>query len=541
MGEIFHFGAGRRKINVAAFCLVTASVGGATWIVSCVGDDPTTGGDNSSDGGGGDVTSGDGAPADGGTSDGGADSALTIAADQDPTKGNINEVLTVRRLANEGSITGYNIYWGTSASAKLTQLTTLPKTGGDLTYTAVGAIPATATKFLVFGANTDGTESQVAAAAIRDNFPIYIDITQSTDAGAASVFAIGVDQVNAKFDVVAYRQPPVIVRCDLSDTTGATCILVPMPAETIQSPDPANQALVDTTNNRLIFVVSDTRPSTRTHDLFAYGCGLSDTTGASCTFDNLSLVDASTVQAPAAFIDSANHLVVGSQFRAANGTDVIDVARCNLGSTVTGCIHNQGPLGGEPSVAFDSTGPNYDVAMENNTDNVTMLGFDPTNLDFDNSYDAGAGQPEEGETNPSLAIDTINNKALIVVANSANGDTLGLVRCNLNETTGSTCKYIDISAGQPAGCADRPHAVVDVEDKKLFVVTTNDANDSKLGLFRCELDGTGCGYIDFSVGQGVNSGSGASVAYDSVGNRLLVVTNNGANGDKPGVFVIGLW
>ncbi len=132
-------------------------------------------------------------------------------------------------------------------------------------------------------------------------------------------------------------------------------------------------------------------------------------------------------------------------------------------------------------------------------------------------------------------------KSLVASDDNANSDSLALFRCNLGDTTGASCTYKDISAGQSSGCGTSPSAVVDAADKKLFVVTNNAANSNKLGLFRCDLDGSNCTYVDFSVGQGVNSGTTPIAAIDTTNNRLLVVTNNQANSDKPGVFEIGLW
>jgi hypothetical protein len=266
------------SIAIAAASLV---IGGA--LISCVGDDPGDSPGNGTDASSSDgTTTGDGSSSDGSTSgDGGpSNSTLTVAQDQDPTKGNVNETLTIARLANEGSITGYNVYWATSTSTKLTQLTNIPKTGGNVTYTAVGAIPDTATQFLVFGANTDGTESQLAAAQIRDNFPIYIDITQNFDAGVGQ-YSIAVDQTNHKLDVVYAATVPGVVRCDLNDTTGSSCVYAPMPGTAGAGPGQVAPAVIDATNGKLILVQAYSRAATGS-SLYARSCGLTDATGSTC-------------------------------------------------------------------------------------------------------------------------------------------------------------------------------------------------------------------------------------------------------------------
>jgi hypothetical protein len=82
--------------------------------------------------------------------------------------------------------------------------------------------------------------------------------------------------------------------------------------------------------------------------------------------------------------------------------------------------------------------------------------------------------------------------------------------------------------------------VIDAINAKLLVVTTNDANSGKPALFRCNLDGTGCTYTDISAGQGTGSGFGPSAVIDTINDKLLVLTANGTNADKPGLFSICL-
>jgi hypothetical protein len=49
---------------------------------------------------------------------------------------------------------------------------------------------------------------------------------------------------------------------------------------------------------------------------------------------------------------------------------------------------------------------------------------------------------------------------------------------------------------------------------KLFVATTNGSASKRPGLYRCNLDGTACSYVDISAGRGADSGYGRSLVID---------------------------
>jgi hypothetical protein len=48
-------------------------------------------------------------------------------------------------------------------------------------------------------------------------------------------------------------------------------------------------------------------------------------------------------------------------------------------------------------------------------------------------------------------------------------------------------------------------------------------------------------YVDISAGQDANGGQVVSGVVDSTNGKLLVVTTNAANSNKPSLFSIGLW
>ena len=147
--------------------------------------------------------------------------------------------------------------------------------------------------------------------------------------------------------------------------------------------------------------------------------------------------------------------------------------------------------------------------------------------------DISAGQDGGSGTYPSAVIDTINGKLLVVTQDGANANKPSLFRCNLD---GTSCGHTDISAGQGTSSGQSPSAVIDTVNSKLLVVTDDGANSDKPALFRCNLDGTSCAYVDISAGQGANSGYNPSAVIDTTNGKLLAVTQNGANSNRSALF-----
>jgi len=135
-------------------------------------------------------------------------------------------------------------------------------------------------------------------------------------------------------------------------------------------------------------------------------------------------------------------------------------------------------------------------------------------------------------------IDPVNGKLLVAIANLSNGNRPGLYRCELD---GTGCSYVNISAGQGVESGLGPSLAIDATSNKLVVATVNGANAYKPSIFQCALDGTSCTHTDISAGQGAYSGSAVpvtqtSAVIDSASHALFVTTSNGANDGKPGLF-----
>ena len=137
--------------------------------------------------------------------------------------------------------------------------------------------------------------------------------------------------------------------------------------------------------------------------------------------------------------------------------------------------------------------------------------------------DLTAGGPQ-ASFGKAVLMDATANKLLVVGAGS-------LRRCELD---GSGCTFADISCGQAVG--NMPSAVIDATNGKLLVATTVDtdpAQPGRLGLLRCNLDGTACTFADISAGQGKYCGGEPSLVIDVVNSKLLVATMNGLSPGAP--------
>jgi hypothetical protein len=297
-------------------------------------------------------------------------------------------------------------------------------------------------------------------------------------------------------------------------------------------------AVVDTVNAKLLVATWNMANSGKPG---LFRCNLD---GASCTYSDISVGQESSGLDPSAVLDVVNRklLVVTTNQANANKPGLF---RCNLdGTSCTYADISAGQRydsGFYPSAVIDYANDKLLVATWNMA-NSGKPGLFRCNLDGTSCayIDISAGQGENSGYFPSAVIDAANGKLLVTTTNGANGSKPGLFRCNLN---GTSCTHVDISAGQRENSGFYPSAVVDVFSAKLFVVTQNIANDSKPGLFRCNLDGTSCTHTDISAGQGSYSGKypSAVLKYDSMGfGKLHVATWNIANKGKPGLFECNL-
>ena len=180
-----------------------------------------------------------------------ANAAQAVAfVDQDPRQGFITGTLTVTAAGDESDITGYSVYWGSSASAKLvlTPIVELAKTGSNVSFPlpAGTPVPAGATHLLAFASNDSGDSATPAAAAAFDNYPIASDLSLGAAADSYQfVTALGLDTANSKMIFQARQKSSPfyfrILRCNFD---GTACTGTDVSNNSFRVVDPVNGKLI---------------------------------------------------------------------------------------------------------------------------------------------------------------------------------------------------------------------------------------------------------------------------------------------------------
>ncbi|MDZ4724577.1 MAG: chitobiase/beta-hexosaminidase C-terminal domain-containing protein [Leptospira sp.] len=148
----------------------------------------------------------------------------------------------------------------------------------------------------------------------------------------------------------------------------------------------------------------------------------------------------------------------------------------------------------------------------------TPMGLSATGSYVDISLNQGSSSGGE----PNAKIDYFNQKLITATRNSANGSKPSLFICDLD---GTNCTHSDISAGQANATAYDPFLVVDNVNQKLLIAGTNGGSSFNISLFRCDLDGTNCTNQNISGGTGVSYKP--TLLMDSFYNKLIMVSRSG--------------
>lgn len=101
----------------------------------------------------------------------------------------------------------------------------------------------------------------------------------------------------------------------------------------------------------------------------------------------------------------------------------------------------------------------------------------------------------------------------------------GMVRCNLDR---SGCAYVDISGGEPTQTDSQMGAVIDEVRHKLYVAADNVGGAGLPRLLVCNTDGTGC--VASNLGNtvhGAQMGCRVPVLLDSVNQKVLAILTLG--------------
>jgi hypothetical protein len=334
------------------------------------------------------------------------------------------------------------------------------------------------------GRATDATavhDTSVDEGASQDAGPLvatYVDVSAGTVANTGGVPSLAIDTVNSKVLIAAEDSVTIATKLFQCNLDGSACVDVALPATSGTDPSLA----IDGANSKLVI----------------------------------------------AFADSSNQGVPG-------------LIRCNLdGTSCSYIVVSVGPAqsGGNPSLAIDEANSKLLIATEDASNGYRPALF-RCNLDGSScTYaDISAGTGVTSGEYPSIGIDSTGGKLVVVTQDQGNAFKPALFRCNLD---GTSCAYTDISAGAGTGSGATPKVAIDTLNAKLLVATRDDSNNKKPGLFRCNLDGTACAYVDISAGATANSGIAPSIAIDETSARLFVATDDGSNSDKPALFACSI-
>ena len=147
---------------------------------------------------------------------------------------------------------------------------------------------------------------------------------------------------------------------------------------------------------------------------------------------------------------------------------------------------------------------------------------------------AVAGQGNDSGFEPNMVFDPVNNRLLVAVADGSVGPRLGLYRCNGD---GTGCVFLVLSGGANSGVT--PSAGVDLVNNRLVVASRDSTSGAlRLGMHLCNLDGTGCARTDVSAatGQGNFSGFNPSLFVDNIDQLLYTATFNNSASNTVGFF-----
>ncbi|TGM01933.1 fibronectin type III domain-containing protein [Leptospira jelokensis] len=362
----------------------------------------------------------------------------------------------------------------------------------------------------------------------------HVDVSAGQGTQSGFRHSAVIDLTNRKLLVVAQNyansQKPSLFRCNLD---GTNCTHSDISAGQGANSGGSPRIALDYVNSKIL-VVSVNSANNGKPSLFR--CNLD---GTNCTHTDISAGQGTNSGGyySQIFVDRVNAKILVATQNGANGKP--SLFRCNLDGT--NCTHRdlsagQGTNSGQQLKFVIDRNNDKILVVSNNSANNQKPSLFRCNLDGTSCThtDISAGQGSVSGLEPSVAVDQINGKILVVTRNGANNFKPGLFRCNLD---GTNCTHTDISAGQGENSGPEPSIALDHVNGKLLVVTNNAVTNLKPSLFRCNLDGTNCTHANISAGQGNSSGTEPTLMLDQINGKILVVTRNDSNSSKPSLFI----
>jgi hypothetical protein len=444
---------------------------------------------------------------------------LVVSTDTNNACAQMTSNVTISRAIDESDVTDYVLYWGSDASTKLGDpIALVAKTGMNITQSLAGAArPVEATHVLAFTKNAAGENATPAAAAISE---LGQTILQDVSAGQGSDSGVGasitIDTANQQTVIVTNNL--LVSRCDLDGTNCTSADL--------WSTNPFDIAfvmpLVATTTNQLIVAARSTDSQA-----LMYRCKLD---GTGCGYTNISGttgLGANSALDLSAAIDTTNQRLLiaarGAGNKAVLFRCTLDGPPCEIKDVSADRPTDSGL---DVSLAIDAANAKLLIAARDASNSgkpaLYRCDLDGTNCTY---TDISAGQGANSGYAPAVAIDEVNQRLLVVTQNNG---LRGLFRCDLD---GSNCTYAEVSAGKTTTFAAPARVIVDPAGEQLLIATTVHVGvNERAALFHCNLDGTGCTYVDISPGTGDQQSPGA--AWNAAARALLVTYQDSANAGK---------
>jgi hypothetical protein len=501
---------------------------------ACVADDPNTDAGPSDDASTSSDAGGDSNPSASVPTHG---AAAVAFVDVDPKVGTIGGTIRITKAASESDVTSYAIYSGDKNGSKTspTPIATLTAANKNLTYhLAEGTMPQPGvTSLLVFTQNAAGEMATGVTTPLTDATPHYVPIPIADAGAVGGTSRIVFDEANRKLLIVTSH--PYLFRCEL-DGTG--CVQSDLSGSDGGAANYLQiSASIDTANNKLLVVASD--QTNQKPVLFR-----SNLDGSSPgNFDISAGRPTGSAAALSTFIDTTRSKLLvaagdysGSTLVPALFTSNLDGSGATYQNVSTGTTEpGSGQPGNSPSVVVDDVNSKYllvtaDTANDSNPSLwiCPIAGGDCSRNNVVTDTSVGLGNTTQ------ILLDAAASKIDIVTSTVGNAPLL--FRCNLD---GSNCGKIDPTAGTTAGtaAAQGATAVLDVLDGKIGIFTEDRSNSDKPALFRCNTDGSSCTYTDVSASAAVVLGS-LSITVDPETGQLFGVTSNTSASDQPSLFYL---
>jgi hypothetical protein len=256
-----------------------------------------------------------------------------------------------------------------------------------------------------------------------------------------------------------------------------------------------------------------------------------------------------TADNPVAVVDSINNKVIVAANTGTGGVNNLSLFRFNHDGTVPENVNFNDRPYAMPNMVIDI--PNQKIIVTSSSQgvsnedwNLIMKRCDLTlNNCVNRNISIESGNPNVGMAYPYPILDTVSSPSkLLIVGKYTLSAAAGLFRCNID---GTGCSFLDVSVGQGSQSAAGIKGVIDTINKKLLMLTHNQSDNYALGLFRCNLDGTQCTYRNLSSWLNPNAGANPEPFIEENADphkrRLRVVTENRGLGKTLSMFSMLLY